>query len=312
MFVAAVALVPGAVRALAAHAADGVRRAIAHAGDPSPSASLDAGALGAEVAALALPVLVASALVAAVAYVVQTGGFVASKRLAPDFTRLNPIRGLRSIVSPVRLFAVARALLGAAIVSWLAYRALAAHLVDLAHVAGRLEHVAAIASELAHGVARDAALVGLLFAVVDVVVVRNAWRKRLMMTVAEVKREHKESEGDPQTKAARERAQHEMLAAATIGNVRHASVVIVNPTHLASALRYDEGEGDAAPVVVASGEGDLAARIVEAARDYGVPVVRDVPLAHALAELQVGDLIPEALYEAVAEILRDAWEEKAT
>jgi flagellar biosynthesis protein FlhB len=85
----------------------------------------------------------------------------------------------------------------------------------------------------------------------------------------------------------------------------------VNPTHLATALRYDEGEGDEAPVVVANGEGDLAKRIVEAAHAYGVPVVRDVPLARALAELEIGEQIPEALYEAVAEILREAWEEQA-
>ena len=309
MFVVAVALVPGAVRALATHAGADLRAAIARAADPSPTVVLDASALGTEVAALTLPVLVTVSLVAAAAYVVQTGGFVATRRLAPDFARLNPLQGLRSIFSATRLFAVVRALFGAALVSWIAYRALAAHLIDLAHVSGRLEHVAAVASEVARGVARDAAVVGLLLAVVDVVVVRRAWRKRLMMTAHEVKREHKESEGDPQTKAARERAHHEMLAAATVGNVRHASVVIVNPTHLASALRYDEGEGDAAPVVVASGEGDLAARIVQAAREYGVPVVRDMPLARALAELQVGDAIPEVLYEAVAEILRDAWEE---
>jgi FlhB-like protein len=84
--------------------------------------------------------------------------------------------------------------------------------------------------------------------------------------------------------------------------------VVVNPTHLACALKYAEDE-DGAPVVVASGEGDLAARIIKAARDYGVPIVRDVPLARALRELEVGDVIPEALYEAVAEILRAAWEE---
>jgi type III secretion protein U len=131
------------------------------------------------------------------------------------------------------------------------------------------------------------------------------------MSKDEVKREYKESEGDPQIKQARERAHHEMLASAAVGNVRNATVVIVNPTHLATALRYDEQEGDQAPVVVASGEGDLAARIVAAARDFGVPVVRDVPLARALAELSIGDAIPEALYEAVAEILRDAWEADA-
>ena len=91
------------------------------------------------------------------------------------------------------------------------------------------------------------------------------------MSKDEVKREHKDAEGDPQQKAARERAYHELLAQATVANVRTASVVVVNPTHLACALRYDEKEGDEAPVVVASGEGDLAPRIVRAAAGLGRP-----------------------------------------
>jgi len=90
--------------------------------------------------------------------------------------------------------------------------------------------------------------------------------------------------------------------------VKNASVVVVNPTHIACALRYDEKDGDAAPVVVATGQGDMATRIIQAAHAYGVPVLRDVPLARALVELEVGDVIPEALYEAVAEILKVAWE----
>jgi type III secretion system FlhB-like substrate exporter len=74
---------------------------------------------------------------------------------------------------------------------------------------------------------------------------------------------------------------------------------------LATALRYNESEGDVAPVVVSAGEGELAARIEEAARAYGIPIVRDEPLARALAELEVGSEIPEALYETMAEILRE-------
>jgi flagellar biosynthesis protein FlhB len=127
------------------------------------------------------------------------------------------------------------------------------------------------------------------------------------MTKAEVKREHRETEGDPQIKAARHRAHRDMLAAATINAVRDATVVIVNPEHLATALRYVEGEDDA-PKVVATADGELAQRIQEAARAYGIPIIRDVPVARALAELEVGDTIPEALYEAVAEILREIWE----
>ena len=91
--------------------------------------------------------------------------------------------------------------------------------------------------------------------------------------------------------------------------VRDATVVIVNPTHLANALRYVEGEDDA-PLLVAKGEGDLARRIVEAAHAYGIPVVQDVPVAHALAEIAEGDSIPPGLYEAVAAILRDIMEQE--
>ena len=106
---------------------------------------------------------------------------------------------------------------------------------------------------------------------------------------------------------ARRRAHREVLLQAELSAVDKASVVIVNPTHLATALRYDEDAGDA-PEVLAQGQGELARRIVERAQAAGVPVVRDVPVARALQELEVGDQIPEALYEAVAEILREVWE----
>jgi FlhB-like protein len=127
-----------------------------------------------------------------------------------------------------------------------------------------------------------------------------------MMTRDELRRESRENEGDPELRAARHRAHQEVLNSAAIHAVKSASVVIVNPTHLAVALRYQEHE-DAAPCVLAQGQGDLARRIVEAAHAYGVPVVRDVPIARALSELEVGDEIPEALYEAVAEILKEVW-----
>ena len=92
-----------------------------------------------------------------------------------------------------------------------------------------------------------------------------------------------------------------------IEDVRKADFVVVNPDHIAVAVRYDR-DADAAPVVVARGERLLAERIKQVAREFGVPIYRDVGLARALHELPPGDEIPEALYEAVAEILRVLWE----
>ncbi len=222
-------------------------------------------------------------------------------------TKLDPLAGLRSLVSPQRLWNVARALLAALAVGFLAFRVLEQHAGDLANTVANARAASAVAGIAARRIARDAALIGLAVAVIDLVVTRRAFRAKLKMTKAEVKREHRESEGDPQLKAARTRAHHEMLAAATINAVRDATVVIVNPEHLATALRYVEGEDDA-PKILATADGELAQRIQEAARAYGIPIIRDVPVARALAELEVGDTIPEALYEAVAEILREIWE----
>jgi type III secretion protein U len=308
-FVAAAALAPAAVRALADRAAEDLRSAIAEASRADVSvARFDALALGTTVLTLAAPVVFAAAMTAGLALAVQTGGVVSSKRLAPSLDRLDPVRGARQLFSAARMFAVARALVAAIVVALLAYASLRDGILDIARVAGRTQYVGVVAGHVASDLVWRAALVGLAIGALDLVVTRRAWLRRHRMTKDEVRREHKESEGDPQTKAARDRAYQELLAQAAVGNVRQASVVVVNPTHLACALRYDEKGGDEAPVVVASGEGELAARIVKAAHDYGVPVVRDVPLARALVELSVGDAIPEALYEAVAEILREVME----
>jgi len=311
-FLCAVAIAPAAVAALAARSGADLRAAIARAADASPSTSFDPIAFGGAVIVLSAPILASAAVSGAVASVVQTGGVIATKKLTPNLSKLNPIEGFKQLFSGQRLIAVLRAALFAGAVGWFAYTGLRSNAANLARAAGRLDAAVMLASTIALDVAKKAAVVGLFLAVLDIVITRRSWRKKLMMSKDEVKREHKESEGDPQLKAARERAHHEMLASATIGNVKNASVVIVNPTHIACALRYEspeQGGEDDAPVLVASGHGDLAKRIVEAAHQYGVPVLRDVPLARALVELEIGDEIPEALYEAVAEILREAWDE---
>lgn len=313
-FLVAVAVAPAAVGELARHSAADLRAAIAQAGS-FEDARFDGADLGGSVLALALPIVIAAGVAAGAAHLVQTGGALAVGKLAPDLSRLDPIAGLRKLVSGTRLFAVARSLVAAAAIGWFAWRGLSEHVVDLARMSGRLAWAPVVVSDVAGGLAWKAAAVGLSLGVLDVLVVRTAWLRRLRMGKDEVRREHKESEGDPQVKAARERAYHDMMAQATIASVRSATVVVVNPTHLACALRYSEGEageggegGDQAPVVLATGEGELAGQILRAAEQWGIPIVRDVPLAHALVELQVGDVIPEALYEAVAEILRDAWD----
>jgi flagellar biosynthesis protein FlhB len=306
-FLCAAFVAPAALTALASKSTEGLRSAIARAGEAAPVIAFEPLPVATSVISLTVPILAAAAIAAAVTSVVQSGGIVATKRLQPKLERLNFIAGFKQLFSTSRLVAIARSALFGAAVAWFAYAALRDHAGDIARTTGRLPETAALAGYIALGVVKRAAILGVFLAVLDIVVTRRSWRKKLMMSKADVKREHKESEGDPQLKAARERAHHEMLAAATVANVQKASVVIVNPVHIACALRYDEEDGDEAPMIVASGHGELAARIVQAARAHNVPVLQDIPLARALVELEIGSAIPEALYEAVAEILREAW-----
>ncbi len=306
-FLVAVAVIPSAIRALASRASADLAAALTSASGSHAAARFDPAELAASVIALTAPVLGAAGVAGAVALAVQTGGVIASKKLTPKLERLDPIAGLQGLFSATRFFAVARAVLASAAVCVLAYRSLADHLVDLARLSGSPRSVGAVLGEVAGALAWRAALVGLAIGAVDLAVTRYAWLRKLRMGKDEVKREHRDTEGDPELKAARDRGYHELLAQATVGHVRSASVVVVNPTHLACALRYDQTSGDEAPMVVASGEGNVAARIVQLASEYGIPIVRDAPLARALVELEAGQAIPEALYEAVAEILREVW-----
>jgi type III secretion protein U len=124
------------------------------------------------------------------------------------------------------------------------------------------------------------------------------------MSIEEVRREHKETEGDPHIRVRRRQLHREAGEAGMLTGVRKASVVVVNPTHIAVALYYQAGETDL-PVVVAKGEGELARAIRRIAEEEGIPIVHDVDLARRLrADAPVDQYIPEELIEPVAAVLR--------
>ena len=123
------------------------------------------------------------------------------------------------------------------------------------------------------------------------------------MTKLEVQREQKEQEGDPQRKAERQRIHREILEHQMLENVARADCVIINPDHIAVAIRYDQREMEA-PRVLARGHRLMAEKIKQIARQQGIPIIRNVPLARALVELELDEEIPGELYEAVAEVLR--------
>ena len=147
-----------------------------------------------------------------------------------------------------------------------------------------------------------AVIAGLVLAVADIYVVMRRNRKKTRMTKKEVSDEHKSSEGDPMIKSQRRARQLAMSRNRMIAAVTDSDVVMVNPTHLAVALKYEPGRS--APRVVAKGAGHIATRIREQAETDKVPIVRDIPLARALhSACEIGQEIPVELYNAVARVL---------
>ncbi|HUL60297.1 MAG TPA: EscU/YscU/HrcU family type III secretion system export apparatus switch protein [Anaeromyxobacteraceae bacterium] len=234
------------------------------------------------------------------AALLQAGGTFAPGALRPRLERLHLLRGLRRLASRAQLAATALAAGQAAVLlalawAWLREEARGFASLPRASTAGAWRVGPAVL-----GLAFRLALATLAFGVAGHAVARRAHLRSLRMTRDEVRRERREDEGDPALRAERRRRHRGALGAAPVAR---ATCVVVNPTHVAVALAH-ERSGDGAPRVVAKGTGAGAARIRSAARRAGVPIVRDVPLARALFRLaEIGEEIPEDLYEAAAAVL---------
>ncbi len=269
-----------------------------------PAAQQLLGAGLGDVAVLVLPLLGAMAAIAVFANVAQHGLVLSAKAAAPKWSHLNPLTGLKQLMSPQTLWQLAKQLLKLALLVAVVYPALTglvhqligAQPVDITPMldltGGRLI-----------GMIRQVAVGGLLLGVADYAVQRRQLTKSLKMTKHEVKEEHRQSDGDPHVKGAVRRKQRTLSRLRMMAAVANADVVITNPTHFAVALRYDPSIGGA-PRVVAKGADALAARIRQEAATHQVPIVEDPPLTRAVyAACDLDDAIPAELYLAVARLL---------
>ncbi|MEJ5944075.1 EscU/YscU/HrcU family type III secretion system export apparatus switch protein [Pseudokineococcus basanitobsidens] len=271
---------------------------------PDPELAVAALSEGLRAVALVMAPLAAVTVVVAIAAAAAQGGLhPATKNFKPQFSKLSPKQGLKRILGPQALWEAAKILLKSAVlgtVLWLAVKALLPLLVG----AGALP-LGATVEAVRGGTAtlvRTAVVAGLVLALADYLVVRRRTMKGVRMTRKEVMDEHKQSEGDPQLKGAIRSKQMAMSRNRMMAEVATADVVLLNPTHVAVALRYEPGKG--APRVVAKGAGTIAAKIRERAAEHRVPMVEDVPLARALHDAcRLGQEVPADLYTAVARVL---------
>ena len=285
-------------------------RSLALIEDPEPAKVLALLREGTVLALVVSLLLGAGVMLVSVAAGVSQGGLhLATKSIKPKWSKLNPIQGAKRIFGLQSLWEGAKVLVKSAVVGLLVWRAVQ----DLLPLLGGLVplHVALdLAAEAATRLMRDVAAAGLLAAAADYGFQRRKMGKQTRMTKKEVRDEHKMTEGDPLVKSA---IRSRQLAAARnrmMADVPQADVVLVNPVHVAVALRYEASKGT--PRVVAKGAGAVAARIRAVADEHRVPMVEDVPLARALhASCEVGQEIPAELYHAVAQVLAFVLSRKA-
>jgi flagellar biosynthesis protein FlhB len=246
-----------------------------------------------------------TAVVATLALFGVQGGFVfATEALQLNFGRLNPVNGIKKLGFSAGGIDTLKMALTVTVMGFLAYRAVGA---DLAHSArfARLSPFEAGREGWADAarLLKECAFVMLVVGAADYAVQRWRLMKSLKMTKQEVKDDMKMAEGNPEIKARIRRIQLTQARQRMLAAVPKATVVITNPTHFAVALEYERATL-AAPRVVAKGRGHLAQKIKAIAREHGVPMVENVPLAQSLYKsTEVGDFIPAALFEAVAEVL---------
>lgn len=272
--------------------------------EPGEAAIYEALTQGGKTIALVAGPFCAVLMVVSVGLTVAQGGpILATKNFKPQLKRLNPVAGFKRIAGPLAVWELVKSLVKSAVVTYVLWRTVQT-VAPLLVEAGALSLSAAlgIVTDAAVGLIRDAAMAGIVMGVLDYMVQYRKTAKEQKMSLQEVKDEHRQSEGDPAQKGHIRSRQMAMSRNRMMVAVKDADVVLVNPTHVAVALRYDPARG--APRVVAKGAGAIAARIRAEAETHRVPMVQDVPLARALhAACELGTEVPPELYGAVARVL---------
>jgi len=255
-----------------------------------------------------LPFLGTAFVVGVAANYIQIGFLFTTHPLKPDIKKINPISGLKNMFTKKKLVELIKQLVKFTLVSYVCYRAVAANVREII-VAQRvpLENSVSLAGEILWDLGIKVGALFLIIAIVDLLYQRWQFKKDMMMSKYDVKQEYKQSEGDPEMKSHRKALAEELIMHGSQENVRNADAVVTNPTHIAVAIKYDQEKGGA-PKVVAKGLRKNADKIKEIARQFDVPIMRNVPLAQALNKLEIGEDIPEELYEAVAEVLNFVYE----
>jgi len=253
---------------------------------------------------LAGPILAISTLAAVIISYLQVGFLFTTKPLMINFNRISPIEGFKRLFSKRALVELVKSILKIVFIGYVAYSFMKKNfgrIIDLPFFNPKPMFINFADLTYDYVIRILAALMGIAF--IDYFFQWRQHEKSLMMTKQELKEEYKQTEGDPLIKSKIRERQRQISMRRMMQEVPKADVIITNPTHIAVAIKYDKDLYNA-PYVVAKGADLIAENIKKIAKENSVPIVENKSLARILYDtLDIGDLIPEELYEAIAEIL---------
>ena len=239
-----------------------------------------------------------------IANLMQSGFLFTLEPLKPNFKKLNPIEGFKKQFSKKAIFNLFKTIAKLVLVMYIAYAFIKANIFNIyrltdVDVAQIFPYMKGLIVNLIFRVA----VILFILGVIDLVFQKYDFKKNLKMTKHEVREEYKQMEGDPQIKSQRRQKQKQLATARMMTDVPKSTVVITNPTHIAIAVKYEDGV-DAVPIVMAMGVDHIAMKIREIAAEYDIPIMENKPLARLLLKkAKLGKQVPVELYTAVAEIL---------
>jgi flagellar biosynthesis protein FlhB len=245
----------------------------------------------------------------------QAGPVLTFEKMTPKLDHLNPVDGVKKMFSMDNLVEVLKAVAKTALLFLIGWLVVKSALPDIVGLARSPTTPPRTIGELSWSLTVETvawtAAIFVLVALLDSLWQHYSFTKKMRMSLRDIKQEMKESEGDPHVKGQRKRLQHEWQQQGAAQAARSASVLVVNPTHVAIAIDYDR-ETTPVPTISAKGEDLVAMEMREAAQEAGVPVVRNIPLARdLLARGEEGEIVPQDLFEIIAEVILWAREVRA-
>ncbi|WP_026888294.1 fused FliR family export protein/FlhB family type III secretion system protein [Clostridium beijerinckii] len=257
--------------------------------------------IGSYLLPFALPIMVGGII----ASLLQTGFLITAEPLKPSFGKLNPLNGLKNMISKRSMVDLSKNLIIITIISIICYKYIAGNYQSILGISNLyLPSLSEEVKKLVVGIFKQICIVLVIIAAIDYFLQVRMHNKEMRMTKQEIKDEYKQSEGDPKLKGKIKQRQRELGMKRMMQSVADATVVITNPTHLAIAIKYEEGKDMEAPKIVAKGADYVAFKIKSIAKENEVPVIENKPLARLMYDrVEIDDDIPQDLYQAVAEIL---------